>query len=504
MAQICVPICESTFDAMKETALRADRFADLIELRLDGLTAMELKQIGGKLEQLSSTLVRPVIMTLRPIEQGGGASLNLSERAEFFTRMQSAAMFDIELDLATKLMSNGGDVEWSKIICSHHDFHRVPDDLDRIYERIAATPARILKVAVHANDIVDCVPVFNLLERAQTEGREMIGIAMGMPGLPTRILGPAFGGYLTYGSIDDGRQTASGQPTATHLSELYRIGSINSQTRVTGLVGLPVSHSISPHIHNAAFASCGVNAVFIPLEVHDLRAFFRRMVNPATREIPWNLQGLSVTAPHKSAVIDMLDSVDAAAREIGAVNTVVIEGNKLLGYNTDASGFLRALKDKFGSLKGANCAIIGAGGASRAALWGLRSEGASTTLFARDLNKASAVANSFASEVKPLKNARFDGFDVVVNATPLGTHGALSGETAAVAEQLAGTRLAYDMVYNPSETLFLREARLAGCETLGGMTMLVNQAVEQFRLWTGIDAPFEVMKQAATTALMNG
>jgi len=502
--QICVPVCEATLTAMQQAAVRASEVGDLIELRFDCLTRNELNRATGALDTLLSTMDHPVIITLRPAEQGGGGSFELKYRRDFFDRPFTKDFVDIELDLATMLMAiRNVKVDWKRVICSHHDFQRVPADLTQIYERLAATPARILKIAVQAQDVIDCLPVFKLMERARIEGREIIAIAMGEAGIASRILGPSRGGFLTYGSLGEQTGTAPGQVPAAELRQLYRVDEIDSETGITGLIGCPVSHSISPHIQNAAFAATRVNAVFIPFEVHDLRAFVTRMANPLTRELNWNLRGLSVTAPHKSAVMDLLDSVHEVAREIGAVNTIVIDQDHLLGYNTDAAALIDALKERVGDLKGANCAVVGAGGAARAALWGLRSQGAATTLFARDLKKASLVADRFAAHLKPLRNSSFREFDVVVNATPLGTRGPLAEETPAIAEQLGGARLVYDLVYNPSETRFLREARAAGCETLGGLTMLVNQAVEQFRLWTGIDPSYEVMQHAATRALSN-
>ena len=152
-------------------------------------------------------------------------------------------------------------------------------------------------------------------------------------------------------------------------------------------------------------------------------------------------------------------------------------------------------------MKGARCALIGAGGGARAALWALRNEGAQVTLFVRDPDKAKPVANEFGVDCRQLAGARFDQFEIVINATPLGTHGEHAEQTPATAEQLGGVRLAYDLVYNPIETRFLREARAAGCETLSGLEMLIAQAVEQFKLWTGHDPNAEIMREAARGAL---
>ena len=269
-----------------------------------------------------------------------------------------------------------------------------------------------------------------------------------------------------------------------------------SGTAALTKVGSPVSHSFSKHIHNAAFAARGVDAVFIPFEVADASAFARRMACPRTREITWSLRGLSVTAPHKQAIMEHLDWVEPKASEIGAVNTVVVEGDELRGYNTDAEAALKPLGGMI-EIGGARVALIGAGGAARALLWALRGQGARTTVFARDPERARETAGEFGARADAIEGASFGGFDLVINATPLGTRGTRERETPVTAAGLRGARVAYDLVYNPALTRFLREARTAGCETIGGLQMLVAQAAEQFRLWTGAEAPVEVMREAA-------
>jgi shikimate dehydrogenase len=199
--------------------------------------------------------------------------------------------------------------------------------------------------------------------------------------------------------------------------------------------------------------------------------------------------------------MDQLDWIDPVAEGIGAVNTIVVQNEELHGYNTDARGVIKPLAKKFGELRGARCAVLGAGGAARAVLWGLRQEGAKQTVFARNTAKAAILAKQFDVAFEPLVEASFDGFDVVINTTPLGTFGEFETKTPATVRQLGGARLVYDLVYNPTETLFLREAKEAGCETLGGLSMLIAQAAEQFKLWTGADAPEDVMWEAAERAL---
>jgi 3-dehydroquinate dehydratase / shikimate dehydrogenase len=475
--RVCVSVCETDLDALRSACERAAELADLIELRLDCLEA-----IPEDLTEVTQTLFRPLILTFRPSEQGGHRDLTHEERQRFWSAIApqgESIWWDIEGDLAHELAP-----DWSRTIVSHHDFARVPDDLDQIYERLAGTRAAVLKIAVQANDILDCIPIFQLLDRAHSEGRDLIAIAMGNAGIATRVLGPSRGSFLTYGALDDESATAPGQVNARKLRSLYHIDTIDDDTMICGLIGLPVMHSVSPHIHNTAFVDEGINGVYLPFEVHDAKQFCKRMVHPRTRELNWNLRGLSITAPHKQTVMECLDWIEPDAKEIGAVNTIVVEDDRLLGYNTDAAGFIDPLLKRFTSLRDARVAVIGAGGAARATLWALKRQAASVTLFARDVTKAHSLAESFGTSCKPLSEASFAGYDLVVNTTPLGS-GAHVTESPARQKQLTGSRCVYDLIYNPAETLLLREAREAGCETLGGLEMLVAQARLQFELWTG-------------------
>lgn len=481
--RVCVPVCAKNFAEMEQACRRASEFADIIELRLDCVQDWDFQ-----IETFANTISLPLILTFRPAEQGGYRALARPEREAFWAReLKPDWLSDIEADL---VLTNSFD--WPRVIVSHHDFSGVPDDLEEIYERLAATPARIVKIAVNANQITDCIRVFHLLDRASKEQRELIAIAMGNAGIATRILGPSRGAYLTYGSLEDESATAPGQVNARQLRPVYRIDEIDRETMICGLVGLPVMHSVSPHMHNAAFASAGSNGVYLPLEVRDVESFLRRMIHPKTRELDWNVRGLSITAPHKSSVMGLLDWIEPDAKEIGAVNTVVIDGHGLHGYNTDVHGLIEPLRERLGSLKGSRVAVIGAGGAARAAVWVLRRDGAKVTLFARNPIKGGLLAEAFAVVCEPLAGASFSGYDVVINATP---------DCPATPEQLTGAGLVYDLIYNPIETGFLREARAAGCETLGGLKMLVAQARLQFELWTGQTPPADVMHDAAVVAL---
>ncbi len=479
--RVCVPVCEKDLSAFKSACERAIEWADIVELRLDCLKPQDLSAVVSNLSSVS----RPVILTFRPSEQGGCRDLTREDRLAFWKTQAARGdtiWWDVEGDLAHEVSP-----DWSRTIVSHHDFSGVPSDLEKIYERLAQPSARVIKIAVQANEIVDCIPLFQLIDRARGEGREVIAVAMGNAGIATRVLGPSRGAFLTYGSLDEDSATAPGQVNARKLRSLYNIDAINEETMICGLVGQPAMHSVSPHIHNAAFAHEGVNGVYLPFEVSDVKSFVKRMAQPLARELNWNLRGLSVTAPHKQTVMECLDWIDPEAKEIGAVNTIVVEKDRLLGYNTDAAGFIDPLIKRIGSLEGKQVAIIGAGGAARAAIWALKRSGANVKVFVRDVSRVNVPC-------EPLASASFSGYDVVVNATPA---------APANREQLRGARIVYDLVYNPVETRLSKEAREAGCQTLGGLEMLVAQARIQFELWTGKRPSESIMYQSALTGIQD-
>ena len=518
--RLCVPVCVRRAEELRAAVMRAAELADVIELRLDCLADdAQLAAARTELDALLATRIRPFILTFRATEQGGRRMLEENARVSFWQQCRrtwtSGAPRPDYVDIELELLEAHRDVVWPArqsdeteapvLICSHHDFASAPADLLPLYERMARTPARILKIAVRADDATDCLPLFHLLEHARLERRELIAIAMGTHGLYTRVLAPARGALFTYGALDAAHATAPGQITATELRDLYRVHALDAQTDVYGLIGSPVAHSLSPHMHNAAFAAAGLNKIYIPFEVRDVAAFVRQAFHPRTRTLDLRLRGLSVTAPHKQSVIAHLDELDDAAREIGAVNTILLDGARLRGYNTDALAALTPLAGLI-ELHGARrAALIGAGGAARAVLWALRRAGAHTTVFARNLAQARVVAEQFDAACLSLNGARFADFDLVINATPLGTRGHAEDETPAAAAQLEGARAAYDLVYNPAETRFMREARQAACaHVVGGRSMLVAQAAAQFELWTKQPAPLAVMRAAAEKKLRVG
>ncbi len=498
--KICVSVCAETADELIIKWRRAEKSADIIELRFDCLNETYLENPENLRSILRNEYRKPVLSTFRPKEQGGSRDLTRQERQKFWAADFNRQFADLEEDIIAE------SLDWSleKRICSFHDFSGSPSDLEKIYDRLAATNADIVKIAVKANDIVDSIPIWKLLERANGEDKPFIPIAMGEAGKWTRILGPAHGAFMTYASLDTGSETAPGQISAADMIGVFRVKELDKSTEVYGVIAGDTSYSVSPVLQNAAFKADGRNSVFVPLQVADLDAFFARMVSPETREVELNFKGFAVTNPHKQAIMQHLDEIDETASRIGAVNTVKFEDGKFYGYNTDAEGFIRPLKKVYGDMTGARVAVFGAGGAARACIYALRLEGANVTLVARNEEKGRLLAKEFAiayreppSDRKPLSV----DFDIIVNTTPLGTAGQSADLSILTAEQLKGIKLVYDLVYNPAETLLIRLAKEAGVQTIGGIEMLIAQGAKQFEIWTGSTAPIAAMRIAVQKRL---
>jgi len=495
---ICVPITEVVPDSFLATIQEAERIADAIELRLDYLTADALPRLIVELTSRIARVSKPLILTFRPREQGGKRDLTLQDRRDFWRGLpseiiNSIAYADFEFDLVESFANERPPAPWEKVICSWHDFAETPHDLIARYDRMASSPAAVVKIVTQAKRISDCLRIFELIEHAKGK-KPVIALAMGLPGLMTRALALARGAMLTFGSLRRGAESAAGQPTITELRDLYRIKQLSRDSEIFGVIGNPVGHSRSPLMHNAALKALNRDGVYLPFEVDDVGSFVSGFVHPKTKKLDWNLRGLSVTIPHKLAIIPYLDFVDATAKAIGAVNTVVIEGDEIHGYNTDVAGAMRAL-DEMIDVRGARVAVIGAGGSARAICYGLNRRGAVVTIYARDLKKAQPLADEFKTQIAPLES--FSGeADIVINCAPVGMSGPSEGRSLIKAESLEGVRLVYDLIYTPEETALLGDAKRAGCQTLGGLAMLVGQAAEQFRLWTGLEAPVDVMWRA--------
>ncbi|HMJ08237.1 MAG TPA: shikimate dehydrogenase [Pyrinomonadaceae bacterium] len=503
--KICISVCARRLDELVWKISEAAAFADVIEIRFDCLDENELDtaELSGQLRQRLSKPGSqvPRLFTFRPSEQGGRREITRGERLSFWNSVATAEFADLEEDIAAAVTISPETMK----ICSHHDVAGVPENLGAVYERLSRTGADIIKIVVTARNATDGIGVWKLLETAKTKGPPIVPIAMGEAGKWTRILGPAHGAFMTYASMSAGNETAPGQISADDLVDLFRVKDLDAATKVYGIIAGDTSYSVSPYLHNAAFKITGSNAVFVPLQVEDLDEFMRLMVKADTRQIDLNFKGFSVTNPHKQNIIKHLDHVEPDASAIGAVNTVKVEEGRLLGYNTDAEGFIVPLKSVFGDLRSTRAAVVGAGGGARACIYMLKKNGAAVTVFARNAVKGKTLADEFGVEFAntPALNddKAFSEFDIIVNATPLGTKGIMENESIASAGQLTRTKLVYDLIYNPAETRLSREAKAAGIPFIGGLEMLIGQGVRQFEIWTGKDAPRAEMTAAVRKRL---
>ena len=494
--KICVSICAKTAAELFEKIARAEPLADVIELRFD---CLDPDEVDSALNNLPAT-DKTYLITYRPSEQGGLRVLPLNARLMFWRKaLPLLAGRDILIDLEADI-NFPFRFDEAKVIRSAHFFNEPPSDLRPAFFALSDLSEGIVKIAATAKDIAEALAVWKLMETAVREERKVIPIAMGEPGKWTRILGPAHGAFMTYAALDEAEATAPGQITASELIDVYRVKELSRETKVHGIVAGNTSYSISPWMHNAGFKASGEDRVFLPLQVADLEEFISRMIRPETREVNINFGGFSVTNPHKQAIIAHLDEIDEIAEKIGAVNTVKIKDGKLYGFNTDAHGFITPLKNIYGDLQGAKVAVVGAGGAARACVYTLTEARADVTVYARDTNKAESLAESFGVRIASLPET-FEGVGIVVNCTPLGTKGDTEDQTIATADQLHGVKLVYDLVYNPAETRLIKEANSAGIQTLGGLEMLIAQGGEQFKIWTGSNAPIDAMTAAVRKKL---
>ncbi|HQU85688.1 MAG TPA: shikimate dehydrogenase [Pyrinomonadaceae bacterium] len=529
--KICVSVCAETADELIQQIKRAEDLADVIEIRFDSLSFSELDNFFKLFKKIKPSIKAPILAAMHKsvetetIETSEETyiipdtfrvweKILASNTLDYFDPFQggvTALLIECWNNFETSavpIISFFKNAKKHKFIFSHHDFEKVPSELNNIYKTMKETPADIVKIAVQTSVITDTIPIWKLLERAKSDNKQIIPIAMGEAGKWTRILGLAHGAFMTYASLDSGSETAPGQVSASDLIDVYRANELNENTEVYGILGSNTSVSMSPYIHNEAFKIHKLNSVFVPLQVNNLDEFIKRMVKPETREVELNFKGFSVTIPHKQAIIKHLDFIDETAKAIGAVNTVKIVDGKLYGYNTDAQGFIEPLLNSYGDLQRAKVVVIGAGGAARACVYALKKQGAEVTVFARDLEKAKPFAEEFAVELKQLSTndeprTTYKEFDILVNTTPLGMKGKADGVSAAIAEQLKGLHLVYDLVYIPFQTPLMQEADIAEVPKIGGLAMLIAQAMEQQKLWTGLDAPMKEMSRAALLRLQS-
>jgi 3-dehydroquinate dehydratase / shikimate dehydrogenase len=494
LPKVCLALSGDTIEDMLATGESMARDNPFMEFRLD-----YLKQPLAALPKISRFLEThqyvTAIGTCRRVENGGKFKGSLVSQLEVLTKAHAAGCQLVDLELQSGLKTKPEAISRLRaragLILSFHDF-RATKNLDETLEKMLKIPADFYKIVSTATTLSDNVTMMKFLQE-RSDKNALVGLCMGEQGIISRVLSVRAGSVFTFGAISADLKTAPGQVSARDLRSIYRIEQVDAATRVYGVVGDPIEHSLSPVIMNTALRRENVNGVYLPLHAKTLKDLLH-----CVREIP--LHGLSITMPYKQAILPHLDNTDAHTTKIGACNTVVRgQDGKLYGFNTDIAGVLRPLEQRL-TIENAKVLVIGAGGAARAAVFGLKERGAEVWV----LNRTSAKGQKLARQAKARTIKRTDlrkqAFDVIINATPVGM-----GNTrdCPLKDEEIQARVVFDMVYDPVETHLLRVARTKGISVIPGIEMFVQQAARQFEIWTGKPAPAGDMLRAVTIALQD-
>ena len=493
-----------------ETQLQAavQQGAEAIEIRTDALTSPTAESTR-KLVEMTKKKHLPVIVTCRDKAEGGVAEIDFSVRLSILRQavMAGADFVDVEFenfkhpDVQSVLRAVLEQYPATQLILSKHNFKGPFDDLNIIYESILAVyPEAIPKIVYQARHINDCFAAFDLLHEADCPA---IVFAMGPAGQISRILAKKFGAFLTFACLDADSQTAPGQVSVDQMKQLFRWDALNADTEVFGLIGNPVGHSAGPALYNACFANDKVNAVYLPFLVEGDKAEFDTFLKHVADRSKMGFGGFSVTLPHKTHALDYAnqhgDYVDNLAEAIGAVNTLKVGFNGILSaYNTDYAGAMDALTAAMGidrhDLHTAKVAVLGAGGVARAVVAGLTDVGARVTIYNRTASKARSLAREFNAKAAGVDELSEMDASVVVNCTSLGMHPHVETSPLPV-DVLTDSMTVFDTVYNPVETLLLRQAKAAGARGVNGAEMFIHQAMAQYRIYVGQE-PDEALMRA--------
>jgi 3-dehydroquinate dehydratase / shikimate dehydrogenase len=463
-----------------------------VELRLDWLSSD--REIDRFLEELkkghSAHLGATLIATCRRGAAGGRYAGTIAKQLVHLADAIRAgcAWYDLEIETARQCPSELIHVLLGEArqLRSAHFFEQMPKNLSRVAAELWRGRPGAIKIAAHCNSLADSRKLVDFARRR----RNIVAIPMGDVALPARILALRERDSFAYAPVENA--TAPGQVSLADIKDLYRADRLDARTRVYGVIGNPVGHSLSPAMQNAGFAARRINAIYLPFLVRDLRDFLDSIK-------ALGIRGFSVTLPHKEKILRHLDGCDPLAARIGAVNTVVVRGGgKLYGYNTDYVGVLRALERRI-PLRGSRVLIVGAGGAARAVAFALVQAGAAACLTARRPARASTLAKAAGGEAIARNRVRDEFFDAIVNATPVGMHPAIGNSPLDVRE--LNCRLVFDTIYRPRMTKLLELAARRGIETISGVEMFVAQGTAQWEIWTGERAPVEAMRHAVVRAL---
>jgi 3-dehydroquinate dehydratase / shikimate dehydrogenase len=463
-----------------------------VELRLDWLAGdSEIGRLLGTLARLKVGRRVSLIATCRRTQAGGrykgSIAMQLVHLAEAIEA--GCAWYDLEIETARQCPAEllGVLLGEGRRLSSAHFFDRMPGNLAHVGAELSGQRPDAIKIAAQCDSLADSRKLLRFARRY----RNIVAIPMGEVALPARLLAIREGiSAFTYAPVENA--TAPGQISLEQLKHVYRADRLDERTRVYGVIGDPIAHSLSPQMHNAGFAARRINALFLPCLVHDLKDFADAIGD-------FGMKGFSVTIPHKERILRYLDRCDALAEKIGAVNTVVVGGKgELYGLNTDYVGVLRALEKRM-PLCGSRVLIVGAGGAARAVAFALEQAGGSICVYARRPKQAKWLARDAGGEAIKRSQLKREFFDAIVNTTPVGMHPLV--EQSPLEPSELNCRLVFDTIYRPRVTRLLQLAARRGIETVSGLEMFVAQGTAQWEIWTGERAPERAMRQAVLRAL---
>lgn len=487
--RICAVVAAERSRSMWKQLERALRQTRTVELRLDWL--LTEKEMQAFLRRLATERPRAtLIATCRRREAGGRFRGTIASQLLVLAEALRAGCgwCDLEIESSSQCPPELLEVliGQGRRLASSHFFRAHSADWHSVAARLWRTRPDAVKIAAKSCSLADGLKLLRLANGK----RNVVAIPMGEVALPLRCLALREGSALSYAPVE--MATAPGQVPLDALKNLYRADRISRKTRVYGVIGDPIAHSLSPQLQNAGFQARKMDAVYLPFLVHDLRDFLSAVE-------PLGIRGFSVTLPYKQKILRHLDDCDSLAAAIGAVNTVVVRGaGKLYGYNTDYIGVLRALQLRI-SLPASRILIVGAGGAARAVAFALAQSGAAVCICARRAQEAKMLARAVGGEAVTRGRLREEFFDAIVNATPVGMFPAV--ERSPLTEHELNCRLVFDLVYRPIETKLLQLAARRGIETISGLEMFLAQGAAQWEIWTGQRAPVAAMRRAVLDAL---
>jgi len=492
LPRVCVAVTGHDAAEMVSKAEAIVRDNPFVEFRLDYLSkpALALPKIK-KFAEFHPHVVS--IATCRRAVSGGKFRGSIASQLQILSKAADSGCQLVDVEFQTAQKTRPEQIQKLRtraaLILSYHDF-RATKKLEETLAKMTESPADFYKIVTTATSLADNVTMMKFLEK-HGDRHSIIGLCMGEQGIISRVLGVRAGSVFTFAAANPGEETGPGQVTAQELRNTYRIEQVDVATRVYGVAGDPIAHSLSPAIMNTALRRENVNGVYLALHAKLMSDLVM-----CVREIP--IHGLSITMPYKEAILKYLDNTDSHTTKIGACNTVVrAQDGKLYGFNTDTAGVVRPLEQRI-TLHGARILVLGAGGAARAAVFGLKERGCEVYIHNRSAAPAQKLARSAHARTIKRMDLKKLAFDVIINATPVGMG---NSKDSPLTEKEINTRFLFDMIYDPPETQLVQMARARGAEIIPGLEMFVHQAARQFEIWTGKPAPWDEMLRVVNLAM---